>query len=83
MKLTHCFERQKTYIRTCAPSKDLDQLVHLCNLIRIFTRRILDIQLRIFIFFMRITKTDQTADVQADLSLRWAYTLQKHAYSNI
>ena len=36
--------RQKTYLRTCAPSEDLDQLAHSRCLIRIFTWRILKSQ---------------------------------------
>ena len=52
---TNTFEplRQKTYIRTCAPSEYPDQPVHLHNLIRFFTVRILDT--RRCSFFMQTT----------------------------
>ena len=36
--------RQKTYLRTCVPSENSDQLAHLRSLINIFTRRILGSQ---------------------------------------
>ena len=35
-------QRQKTYLRTCAPSEDSDQPAHSRSLIRIFPWRILD-----------------------------------------
>ena len=35
-------QRKKTYLRTCAPSDDLDQPAHSSKLIRIFPELILD-----------------------------------------
>ena len=59
------------YLWTCAPNEDLDQTVHLCSLIRNFTKRILDSQGR-----KKKTKKKtfmRTAKTQADLSLHWAH----------
>ena len=63
--------RQKTYLRTCAPSEDSDQPAHSRSLIRIFTWRILDNQ------GFKVSSCEQRSDYtdpQANLSLRWAHT---------
>ena len=63
-------QRQQTYLRTCAPSKDSDQPAHLRSLIRIFAGRIVDSQ------WCKVSSCGQRrhwlycADVQADLNVR-------------
>ena len=63
--------RQKTYLRTCAPSKDSDQPAHSRSLIRIFTRRILDSQGDKVSSCGQQKLWSDCADAQTDLSLRW------------
>ena len=66
-------QRQKTYLRSCAPSDDSDQPTDLWSVIRIFPGRISDRQR------CKVSSSEQRqfwsdcADAQADLSLCWAY----------
>ena len=64
--LTDQPQRQKTYFRTWAPSKDSDQPAHSHSLIRIFTGRIL--------FYSKDAKflPVDNADSDTDLSVHWA-----------
>ena len=63
---------RKRSVEHMRPSEDSDQPAHSRSLIRILTACSLNSQ-ECNLFFMRTTKTDQTAHyAQADLSLRWA-----------
>ena len=69
-------QRQKTYLRTCAPREDSDQPAHLGSLIRIFTERILNSQwCNVSLCGQRRLWSD-CADAQADLSLRLTHMLE-------
>ena len=70
-------QRQKTYLRTCAPSEDSDQPAHSRSLIRTFTRRILDSQGCKVSSWGRRILWSYCAHAQADLSLRWAHMSEK------
>ena len=66
-------KRPKTHLRTCAPSKDSDQPAHLRSLTRNFTVRILDSQGCEVSSCRQRRLWSDCADVQSDLSLRWAH----------
>ena len=61
----------KTYNKTCATSKDSDQPVHPCSLIRVFTDCMCLLQPP---GYQRgINESPYHVDVQADLSLCWSH----------
>ena len=74
--------RQKTYIRTCAPSEDSDQPAHSRSLIRIFPGHFLDSQLcKVSSCGQRLLKLD-CVDTQAGLNPRWAL-MSKRTFSQV
>ena len=66
-------KRQETTLRTCALSEDSDQTAYSRSLIRIFTGRDLDSQECNVSTCGQQRLWPDCADVQADLSLRWAH----------
>ena len=76
------FQRQNTYLRTCALSEDSDQPAHSRSLIRIFTEHILDSQgCNISSYGQRRLRSDY-ADKQVYLSVRSAH-MTKGTFSHI
>ena len=59
-------QRQKTYLRTCAPSENSDQPAHSRSLIRIFLCAFWITKYATFLH------TDNDADTYAEWSLRWS-----------
>ena len=74
-------QREKTYLRKCAPSEDSDQPAHLCSLIRIFTVRILDTHGCNVSSCGKRRLWSDCADAQADLSSLCAY-VRRYCFSS-